>query len=1246
MAPLSPSPSRCYSIAPPEFNSEDDRQNLRVRTGASTQLVKSRIFCYGGLTIGLDLQEVSIKSITQTLEAHLKKSNIDISTIDLNDLISNEVFKMNILERKWKINTVDKDGIRPKPRIFASIYVYEGFIYIHGGLVVNKANFFEIASDLWSYDISADKWICLSDGKFDQNLKRYNHRMISCDSLQMFGRSNHQALIITGGNSGGDLPFPNAEFFDLKEQQWLKDSRINSRPIEEIKVKLANKTEKTQKKIVQFDTMKTCLTILPNEDEDRDIGVDSPNEDSMLAFTSMGDITNLNPLIEFPLDGTTVGRRLPFNADINPDKSNIPFNLNYPNIGIFGECFIVMGCLPNEFHQSIYLYHSPTGKWSRLKAFCNHALYSHRITTGYVWSSHHKIVLLGNFEASAESPSAQYFNHLISVSLPFTNASSRASSYLYTEKNGYREHSQSQYHHGSMQSETQQNKSHDNSFMAYSRYVVPQIRMSSIKSVFPPHAVTLGKNAFERFGSSLSDLELVSAEGEIIPIPSVLCKKRWGRCFEILLAKSYVRAFDNFEKSKVESEFFVPTLNNEEESTSGDNTDSMDPKFTVYNSPTLGTTIPGDAPQFRLPFQDGNVKSDLSSPFLLPKSVSSSRKASVVSGSSSASNNELSKSASESQLLNNLPPVPPMPTESLPQLPNLSTTPRTSTSQSFSAQSAQRFPQLKSVSPSSSPRGSITGMQPFSQLEKVREEQDAQQQQQPQQSPALPRNSSQPTSLSSSQILSFEDLGSVEGISVNLNTMTNPKKKTIEEQLGVSSTKIEALLVPRSIYVPFLSTTVKAFAEFLSTGQVGSRWPIAPTTLDTMFLSKFYEVPLLYDLILEILYGIIAKKEAQIIKDSNDLKQQYISVLAKHKKYFSGMEDNILAEIPTVEEFDDFLNRFNNGFLDSALLKKISKARKNSHDSVGSKRTRGSVDAGSVCSDKQPASSLNSVSESLQNISLSDQKEELDEDDPKFKVDLTSVNSLTDDEFCGSYTSSSDEDFDFDLNTSDQGVDAEDEDEDETSTAASTTSAAPAGDKQESIQATMSKRYSTYEKPHDSTSSKRHSFSSAGQSNLFYDTALEQTWPTLGELTAKDARPCSDAILEFFYETGALVGDIRLMLRAANAVELSRRYNTEKKELSKYLEIDPQTKLPRFLSQQQGQQQGVQFSKNRKNFNNFDMGNSGGLGLERKNSATSLASSIHSRNSYDIPLAHADRYGPAHHPIERTSSGRSVGSLR
>lgn len=78
---------------------------------------------------------------------------------------------------------------------------------------------------------------------------------------------------------------------------------------------------------------------------------------------------------------------------------------------------------------------------------------------------------------------------------------------------------------------------------------------------------------------------------------------------------------------------------------------------------------------------------------------------------------------------------------------------------------------------------------------------------------------------------------------------------------GSCSANLDPLMIPRSLYLPWPTLTINAFAEFFYTGQINTKWLFAPVALDLLVMAKTYEIPLLYSLVEEILYLLVGRKE-------------------------------------------------------------------------------------------------------------------------------------------------------------------------------------------------------------------------------------------------------------------------------------------------------------------------------------------------------------------------------------------------
>ncbi|CAI4061506.1 Mds3p SKDI_07G0690 [Saccharomyces kudriavzevii IFO 1802] len=152
--------------------------------------------------------------------------------------------------------------------------------------------------------------------------------------------------------------------------------------------------------------------------------------------------------------------------------------------------------------------------------------------------------------------------------------------------------------------------------------------------------------------------------------------------------------------------------------------------------------------------------------------------------------------------------------------------------------------------------------------------------------------------------------------------------------------ELEPLLTPRSLYMPWPTSTVRAFAEFFYTGQVNSKWLLAPVALDLLVMAKIYEIPLLYKLILEVLYSILAKKEESLSLICTSLMENFHT---KVLNYYKGDEDKTKTYLSSSDNYQEMLKlktsleNIDNGYYDPDLLRNQSRAHSSStQESSGS----------------------------------------------------------------------------------------------------------------------------------------------------------------------------------------------------------------------------------------------------------------------------------------------------------------------
>ncbi|SSD58454.1 uncharacterized protein SCODWIG_00215 [Saccharomycodes ludwigii] len=159
-----------------------------------------------------------------------------------------------------------------------------------------------------------------------------------------------------------------------------------------------------------------------------------------------------------------------------------------------------------------------------------------------------------------------------------------------------------------------------------------------------------------------------------------------------------------------------------------------------------------------------------------------------------------------------------------------------------------------------------------------------------------------------------------------------PSTSTIDSGISNASSavnELEPLMIPRMLYMPWSHDSINAFTEFFYTGQINKKWPLYPVALDVFIMSKVYEVPLLYDLMTEIIYSIISKKEEMLLGICTSLKKLYLSYvnsffLESDTEKFEYLNKN--ADYQNFLKIEKSLLNIDDGYFDYELLKKASRA--------------------------------------------------------------------------------------------------------------------------------------------------------------------------------------------------------------------------------------------------------------------------------------------------------------------------------
>lgn len=1195
MAPLLPSESTAYTVTLPE-QSDDDRLNLTIRTGAASTYTKSTVIVHGGLIHGFQLSNITIPEIELKLE--------ELEEKDWNKLISNEIFYLNIITRKWARLELESDKEKPKPRLFHSITTYGSSMYMFGGLVVDEEEHQLVpTNDLWEFNIDNKEWTCIDDGSRSGAVNRYDLSLLTTNYVSPEYGNIHPALVIVGGRSDLNQELNHITVFDLEQNAYVNNSQMNLNLNELIPAR-----HNSDPKLKAQESEKSKLTVTSDKGfiitGDSNPEGTNNNDDMLLIYSTKQSTEYNNPLVSLPVSPSSTGSRLPLSQTLKYNSSAIPRDLKYPTGGVFGSNILVGGnsAIKNEYQM--FSFNRPSQKWTRLSIDSKKKACEIYLWKSFSWPSHHKVLLLGssNIPRDMIYPTIQLFDLVITVGLPITNI--------------YHASTVPQMSTGRVKPKSSTMKE-NTSFEAYSKYVAPNTKISSIRSVFPNFAVALGRNAFERYGSSLADFEFISADGEKVNVPIMLLRKRWGRCFDMLLSKAYARAVYKLENQQQEN-------NTEASETNSITSSSVNAKksMMVFNK-SGGSRDERDVPKFRLPFQDARSTPPPSAQQSL---VPNSRKASVVSNTSNVSgrtNSTTGESNSLSPNLNfsNLPPPTPPPSE---PLPSLEKSPRSSVTPTGSS-SGQIFKNGMGFSSfSNSPRGSVSGpsMTPSTSVG-------------PSTSPGPNRTKDDlRTPLqnfkkrdNTSRSSSFQTNKTDDNSSFNDNQSTID---SINNQDAEDETKVllEPLLTPRSLYLPFATSTVQALAEFLFTGQLGDKWLFQPTTLDSFLLAKFYEIPLLYDLISEALYAMIGKKEESLIKDYTVFVDDYQDNLRRLFKDDEFRINGFFEEFPHVRkafvEIEGYLNTVDDGYLNVTLLRKASKASNFSDDMSLLKSSASSKRASSTRSRFGKSSLSREV-----NVEENDDDDDIDnedEDDPndddqppalgkissrrseriKFNEDSmssksakkVSSNSDYDDidpitpldvharNRSNSQRSASKDSFDNKAHNQkddlieDEAKSYNDEYEDvDPLTKYQSHTSKSTSENEASIQVPegrfhLPKEQISKVKSNDSSSDQndqKHSTSDSDdvgvglgllngaqlatkdkknkEKNDFDAVPSDSALPTLENLASQDSAAPTDQLIQVIYEVSALACDMKLLLRAANALEMSRVFASKKEEL-------------------------------------------------------------------------------------------------
>lgn len=1097
------------------------RYTLDCRTGAAVELTRSDIFVHGGLTIPLNLSQVNSVQIQKELILYFTKEKTNGSNFKkLNDWVSQETFYLDLISRTWKrVETTFEDengngdeqedensGLRFfKERLFHSMCFVDSCLYTFGGLVVSPHSGYELiaTNELCKLDLQTKRWSLVS--KDPQITRRFTHSMHTVNEED---ETKDTKIIIAGGLNNIDKPVHQIDIFNITKNCWETD--------------ITNKSALTIFSNVEGEGMsllkESNFSILVQNNEAK-----IPSLAFYAAQKEFPSRVNLkgknsgparSPIVALPLLSESQGMRMISNPNQNFVATDTPFNLQFPTGDYFCYTIVMAGFYPNSHASSFccFVYDIPTGKWTRVGIACKEGdANKHRFWKLFVWQSHHQTLLLGTRKDDDFLPSVQKFDFLLSFGLPMISIYNKG---LHSSiKRGIRLTAQggpkAPYDSRSSSISSERNVGEATSpkdgafrkpsyaststsqFESYIRYIAPPIDMTSIRSVFPPYAMVLGKDALEIFGNPLSDFEFITDEGDSIGVPLYLLRKRWGRYFDMLLSQGYVRACAEYENNGSPSDFikFSPhssqalscsknshisstgsldayfssiklqrqksfpksqekNVSADEEATSEDHplshlmTNSSSPSYygndeedpvsppsisrAAKEPPSRGTkairrigtgstTSSSGGMVFRVPFQEaapqafsdtnlvrpsGNEEKRRSSSvataaldYLKPSNfagrwrrashpnasisspenhlaataarlVSPSRESSRNTSrntSITSQNSSLSYVSSSSDRMGNsiipthvniisnlispqstvlnvpLPPQSKMPSDPLPPPPSFSQEMPNAAGRRNSSFADLSFSNRSS--PFSSRRASYDRRSSLSEVRRSSDQFQSSLDRQMMDETQGVNNSLDTTPNQHHRSFftraSNKNTDSAAGGTSKVSRGSDANRLSLssnpESTDSVTSAPLEwePLLTPRTLYMPWPTATVRAFAEFFFTGQVNGKWVLAPVVLNLLLMSKIYEIPLLYNLITEVLYSIVGRKEDSLYVICASLTDAFRRKVSNYcgedqalvQSYLEGNE--LYAELNSVKES---LENIDNGFFDLELIKKVSRA--------------------------------------------------------------------------------------------------------------------------------------------------------------------------------------------------------------------------------------------------------------------------------------------------------------------------------
>lgn len=593
---LQPSQCQCYDLQLPSLSISEETQldetsklkfKLDCRTGAAVELSRSDVFVHGGLTIPLELVEISLASVQKEIIMYFAKK-VKTTFKSLNDWMSSEIFYLDLITRSWSrietsINISTINSITRKKKYEGQILykfnnkmiIRERFLhamcfsvnslYIFGGLIVCPNSDYELVptNALWKLDLETKEWSLISmDSRVSE---RFGHSMHVKSSDN---ESTDIRLIITGGVDKNDQKIDTVDIFNITHNCWEIDltqkteysakMNANGKPLPVSSID--GFTLLIQKNEANVPTLLVYTPDGPEElKNDKDIINNPPGPPVEVRISYKA------PLIALPLKPHSKGIRLTSTSHKSSNAIEISHNLKYPTGDLFGNSILAVGFYPtgkpDNFH--CYSFDVSTGKCSEHSINCSdYSKNKHRFWKIFIWQSHFQAVLLGTKVDDDCLPTVQKFDlislfplSMIAHTPNYSPETQQPISIL--TKTQSNETTKENSNSNSPDSAEMINELNfaappTSQFENYIQYIYSSKDVAPIRTVFPSYAMVLGKDAWEIFGGSLADFEIITDEGDSIGVPMYLLRKRWGRYFNFLLAQGYAKACADYDSSALQ----------------------------------------------------------------------------------------------------------------------------------------------------------------------------------------------------------------------------------------------------------------------------------------------------------------------------------------------------------------------------------------------------------------------------------------------------------------------------------------------------------------------------------------------------------------------------------------------------------------------------------------------------------------------------------------------------------------------